>query len=52
MEIDGSSALVSGGASGLGEAASRALHARGADVTIADLNEERGAALARSCTST
>ncbi len=46
MDIDGSGAIVSGGASGLGEATVRALHARGADVTIADLNEEKGEALA------
>jgi len=46
MNIDGSGAFVSGGASGLGEATVRALHARGADVLIADLNEEKGTALA------
>jgi NAD(P)-dependent dehydrogenase (short-subunit alcohol dehydrogenase family) len=46
MEIDGAGALVAGGASGLGEATSRALAAGGAAVTIADLNAERGAALA------
>ncbi|MCF6507199.1 SDR family NAD(P)-dependent oxidoreductase [Blastococcus sp. MG754426] len=39
-------AVVSGGASGLGEATARALAARGAAVTIMDLNEERGRALA------
>jgi NAD(P)-dependent dehydrogenase (short-subunit alcohol dehydrogenase family) len=39
-------ALVAGGASGLGEATARELAARGARVTIADLNEERGPALA------
>jgi NAD(P)-dependent dehydrogenase (short-subunit alcohol dehydrogenase family) len=39
-------ALVAGGASGLGEATARELAARGARVTVADLNEERGAALA------
>ncbi|MGY1719552.1 MULTISPECIES: SDR family NAD(P)-dependent oxidoreductase [unclassified Blastococcus] len=39
-------AVVSGGASGLGEATTRALAARGAAVTIMDLNEERGQALA------
>jgi NAD(P)-dependent dehydrogenase (short-subunit alcohol dehydrogenase family) len=46
MQIDGSAALVSGGASGLGEATARALHARGADVLIVDLDADRGAALA------
>ena len=46
MQIDGSGALVAGGASGLGEATARGLHALGARVVIADLNEERGNALA------
>jgi NAD(P)-dependent dehydrogenase (short-subunit alcohol dehydrogenase family) len=38
--------LVAGGASGLGEATARALAASGAPVTIADLNAEKGEALA------
>ena len=46
MEIDGIGALVAGGASGLGEATARELAARGARVTIADLNEAAGQALA------
>ena len=46
MELNGQGALVAGGASGLGEATARELAARGASVTIADLNEERGEALA------
>jgi 3-hydroxyacyl-CoA dehydrogenase / 3-hydroxy-2-methylbutyryl-CoA dehydrogenase len=46
MQIKGSGALVAGGASGLGEATVRALHSAGAPVVIADLNEERGQALA------
>src|SRR6202020_1812831 len=46
MRIDGSGALVAGGASGLGEATSRALGAAGARVVIADLNEDKGRALA------
>jgi NAD(P)-dependent dehydrogenase (short-subunit alcohol dehydrogenase family) len=46
MRLDGIGALVAGGASGLGEATARELAARGARVTVADLNEERGAALA------
>jgi NAD(P)-dependent dehydrogenase (short-subunit alcohol dehydrogenase family) len=46
MEIAGSSALVAGGASGLGEATARELHGRGALVTIADVNAEKGQALA------
>src|SRR3954467_10628892 len=39
-------AVVSGGASGLGEATTRELAARGAAVTILDLQEEKGLALA------
>jgi len=39
-------AVVSGGASGLGEATTRELVARGAAVTVLDLQEERGKALA------
>jgi NAD(P)-dependent dehydrogenase (short-subunit alcohol dehydrogenase family) len=46
MELHGIGALVAGGASGLGEATARELAERGARVTVADLNEERGAALA------
>jgi NAD(P)-dependent dehydrogenase (short-subunit alcohol dehydrogenase family) len=46
MEIEGAAALVVGGASGLGEASVRALHERGARVTIADVNAEKGQALA------
>jgi NAD(P)-dependent dehydrogenase (short-subunit alcohol dehydrogenase family) len=46
LQLDGIGALVAGGASGLGEATVRALAARGARVTVADLNEERGEALA------
>jgi 3-hydroxyacyl-CoA dehydrogenase / 3-hydroxy-2-methylbutyryl-CoA dehydrogenase len=46
MRIEGSGALVAGGASGLGEATARRLHAGGAEVVIADLNEQRGRDLA------
>jgi NAD(P)-dependent dehydrogenase (short-subunit alcohol dehydrogenase family) len=46
MHIDGVNALVAGGASGLGAAAARELNAAGANVTIADLNEEAGSKLA------
>jgi NAD(P)-dependent dehydrogenase (short-subunit alcohol dehydrogenase family) len=46
MQIEGSSALVVGGASGLGEATARRLHEQGARVTIADVNADRGASLA------
>ena len=46
MQTKDASALVAGGASGLGEATSRRLHADGAHVVIADLNAEKGKALA------
>ena len=46
MRIDGSGALVAGGASGLGEATARLLHERGAAVVIADLDAGKGEALA------
>jgi NAD(P)-dependent dehydrogenase (short-subunit alcohol dehydrogenase family) len=45
MRLQGSSAIVVGGASGLGEGTVRALHAAGAIVTVADVNAEKGAAL-------
>src|SRR5688500_19418016 len=46
MKIEGAGALVSGGASGLGEATARRLHTAGASVVIADLNSQKGEALA------
>jgi NAD(P)-dependent dehydrogenase (short-subunit alcohol dehydrogenase family) len=46
MKTEGANALVVGGASGLGEATVRRLHADGAAVVIADLNAEKGEALA------
>jgi len=46
VRIEGSSAIVVGGASGLGEATVRGLHSQGAVVTISDVNDERGRALA------
>jgi 3-hydroxyacyl-CoA dehydrogenase / 3-hydroxy-2-methylbutyryl-CoA dehydrogenase len=46
MRIEGASALVAGGASGLGAATARRLAAGGADVTIADVDAGRGEALA------
>jgi NAD(P)-dependent dehydrogenase (short-subunit alcohol dehydrogenase family) len=41
MEINGSSALITGGASGLGEATARVLSGRGVRVTVFDKNEDR-----------
>jgi NAD(P)-dependent dehydrogenase (short-subunit alcohol dehydrogenase family) len=46
MELNAAAAIISGGASGLGEATARALAAGGAKVVIADLNEERGKQIA------
>jgi 3-hydroxyacyl-CoA dehydrogenase/3-hydroxy-2-methylbutyryl-CoA dehydrogenase len=46
MRISGAVAFVAGGASGLGAATARRLAGAGASVTIADLNEEAGSALA------
>ena len=48
MKLDSNiTAIVTGGASGLGEATARALAAQGVKVGIADLAEERGAAVAK-----
>jgi len=46
MQISGSSAVVVGGAGGLGEATVRRLHAAGAKVVIADLADDKGKQLA------
>ena len=46
MRIQNSSAIVVGGASGLGEATVRRLHEAGAVVSIGDVNAEKGQALA------
>ncbi len=47
MQVQGKLAVVSGGASGLGEAVARRLVAAGARVLIGDVAEERGEELAR-----
>jgi NAD(P)-dependent dehydrogenase (short-subunit alcohol dehydrogenase family) len=47
MEISGASALVTGGASGLGEATVRALAARGVQVVVVDMADDKGEALAK-----
>jgi NAD(P)-dependent dehydrogenase (short-subunit alcohol dehydrogenase family) len=46
MDTNGISAIVTGGASGIGEACARQLAARGAKVVIADLQDDKGNALA------
>jgi len=46
MDINGSGALVVGGASGLGDATARRLAELGAVLTIADVNSDRGQAVA------
>jgi NAD(P)-dependent dehydrogenase (short-subunit alcohol dehydrogenase family) len=46
MDAKGNAAIVTGGASGLGEGTARALAAKGAKVAIFDMNEERGEAVA------
>jgi len=46
MDLTGTAAIISGGASGLGEATARALAAAGSTVVVADLNADRGAAVA------
>jgi NAD(P)-dependent dehydrogenase (short-subunit alcohol dehydrogenase family) len=48
MEIRGSTALVTGGGSGLGEATAREIAARGGRVAILDLERSRGAEVAKS----
>ena len=48
MKLDGSiAAVVTGGASGLGEGTARALAAKGVKVALFDLNEERGEEIAK-----
>ena len=46
MNINGISAVVTGGASGLGEATARALAAKGAKVAVFDRDRERGKTVA------
>ena len=47
MNVDGQPAVVTGGASGLGEATARMLSENGAKVAILDLNQERGEIVAK-----
>jgi NAD(P)-dependent dehydrogenase (short-subunit alcohol dehydrogenase family) len=46
MDISGVSAIVTGGASGIGAATARRLAAKGAKVVVADLQADKGTALA------
>ena len=46
MELDGISAIVTGGASGLGAATARELAKRGARVVVADISDDKGKAVA------
>ena len=46
MDITGASAIVTGGASGLGEATCRLLAERGAKVVVLDMSDDKGNALA------
>ena len=46
MDINGASAIVTGGASGIGAAAVRLLAAKGVKVVVADLQDDKGKALA------
>ncbi|MBC8247369.1 MAG: SDR family NAD(P)-dependent oxidoreductase, partial [Deltaproteobacteria bacterium] len=46
MEIKNTTAIITGGASGLGEATARALIRSGGRVALTDLNQEKGQALA------
>jgi NAD(P)-dependent dehydrogenase (short-subunit alcohol dehydrogenase family) len=47
MDISGASAVVTGGASGLGEATCRLLAERGAKVVVLDMSDDKGNALAK-----
>ncbi|MGA3039817.1 MAG: SDR family oxidoreductase [Bryobacteraceae bacterium] len=47
FRVDGRKALITGGASGIGAATCRALHAAGAQVTIADIDQPGAEALSR-----
>lgn len=47
MDLNGTSAIVTGGASGLGEATARLLAERGARVVVADLQDDKGETVAK-----
>ena len=46
MDLNGTSSIVTGGASGLGESTARLLAARGARVVVVDMNADKGQAVA------
>jgi NAD(P)-dependent dehydrogenase (short-subunit alcohol dehydrogenase family) len=48
LDLTGTSSIVTGGASGIGEATVRALAARGASVLVVDLQDDKGQAVADS----
>ena len=48
LDLTGTSSVVTGGASGLGEATARLLAARGASVVVADLQDDKGKTVAAS----
>jgi NAD(P)-dependent dehydrogenase (short-subunit alcohol dehydrogenase family) len=52
VDIKGASAIVTGGASGIGAASARQLAARGAKVVVADLQADRGTELAENIDGT
>jgi NAD(P)-dependent dehydrogenase (short-subunit alcohol dehydrogenase family) len=47
LDLSGTSSVVTGGASGLGEASARALAARGVSVVVVDLQDDKGRAVAQ-----
>jgi len=47
MQVSGATFIITGGGSGLGAATAKRFHAAGARVVIADIDAERGAALAK-----
>src|SRR5687768_3732084 len=42
LDLNGTSSIVTGGASGLGESTARLLASHGARVVVVDMNEDRG----------
>ena len=52
MQLKGSTFIVTGGASGLGEASARTLASGGANVVIADMQVDRGTAVAKEIGAT